>query len=129
MKKCTECNKIKPLNKYFKATKTPDGKAYKCKICTIQLRKEWVKRNPEKHKAQIARRKFSKNWPTSESRKAKIALQRKHRKDLTDTYIKQLICSKGTIGENLNPKDISKELIEAYKIQVLLKRALRELKQ
>ena len=125
-KKCKHCNKIKSLSEYFKASRTPDGKAYKCKKCTVELRREWVKKNPEKYKAQLKRRKDNPWYKNKDNMMPKIKRQREHRKNLSDSYVKQLICSKGTIGENIDPDDISKELIEACRLNVQLKRALNK---
>ena len=126
-KKCNKCDKVKPLTEYYKhsSSRAADGHAYYCKMCANMAKKQWNKDNPEKYKAQIARRKFSPGWPYSYSRKRKIEKQRQERKDLTDSYIKQLITSKGTIGQNINKDDISQELIDAYRVQILLKRELK----
>ena len=125
-KKCKECNKTKSLDDYFKAARTPDGKAYKCKKCTVNLRKEWVKNNPEKYKAQLERRKSNPWYKDKKHLMPKIKHQRQLRRDLCDKYVKQLICSKGTIGENIDPNDIPAELIEAYRIHIKLKRILNK---
>ena len=123
-KKCTKCNKIKSLDEYFKAARTPDGKAYKCKKCGVEDRREWVKKNPEKYKAQLERRKDNPWYKDKKNLVPKINRQRKHREELSNSYIKQLICSKGTIGENIDPNDIPEELIKAYRLSIQLKRAL-----
>ena len=124
-KKCNECDKVKPLTEYYKQVTSKDGKAYKCKVCAYITKKQWNKDNPEKYKAQITRRKFSPGWPYSYSRKRKIEKQRQDRKNLADNYVKQLITSKGTIGQNINKDNISQELIDAYRVQILLKRELK----
>ena len=124
MKKCNKCKELKPFSDYHKHTCSKDGKAYSCKSCAYLSKRQWNKDNPEKYKAQIARRKFSPGWPYSYSRKRKIRKQKEDRINLTDSYIKQLITSRGTIGENINKKDIPQELIEAYRVHILLKRAL-----
>ena len=124
-KKCNKCGKIKSLTEYHKHISSKDKKAYTCKSCAYIIKKQWNKNNPEKYRAQIARRKDSPNWPDSESRKNKINVQRKNRKALTNSYVRQLITSKGTIGENIDPKDISDELIKAHRLNLKLKRALK----
>ena len=124
-KKCTHCNKIKSLSEYFKATRTPDGKAYKCKQCTVELRREWCKNNPEKYKAQLERRKKNPWYANKDNMMPKIKKQRENRKNLSDSYIKQLITSPRTAGQNLDPEDISDELIEAHRLNLKLKRLLK----
>ena len=124
-KKCKHCKEIKSLNEYFKASGTFDGKAGKCKICTVQLRKEWCKENPEKYKAQLERRKNNPWYKNKDNMKPKIEKQRENRKNLTDSYVMQLITSKGTAGENLDPEDISNEFLEVYRINLQIKRALK----
>ncbi len=123
-KKCTKCNKIKPLTEYSKATTSADGKAYQCKPCAAQTKKEWIKKNPDKYKAQLERRKTNPWYSNKANMAKKIQKQRDNRKNLTDSYIIQLVCSPGTSGEGIDPNTISKELIEAYRAQLMLKRAL-----
>ena len=123
-KACKRCKKVKPLDKYFKAAKAFDGKAGRCKDCTVILRREWSKNNPEKYKAQLERRKNSDWYKDPKHFIKKNKRQRQRRIDLCDNYVKQLLCSPGTIGEGIDPNAVSKELIEAYRAFVLLKRAL-----
>ena len=124
-KKCRLCKIVKDLSKYYRYYRSSDGYNYECKDCCKIRHDKWKKDNPEKYKAQIARRKFSPNWPDSQSRKNKINLQREKRKNLDNNYIIQLITSKGTAGENLDSKDISNELIQAHRLNLKLKRALK----
>ena len=124
-KKCKHCNKIKLLDEYFKASRTPDGKAYKCKKCTVMLRREWRKKNPEKYQASLNRRKSNPWYKNKDNMISKIKKQRENRKDLSDSYMIQLITSPGTAGENLKPKDISDELIKMCRLNLKLKRALK----
>ena len=123
-KKCNICKKNKPFSDYYNHSCSKDGKAYYCKPCAYTKKKQWNKDNPEKYKAQIARRKLSPGWPYSYSRKNKIKQQKQSRIDLADSYVKDLICGKGTIGEGIDKNTIPKELIEAYKVQIMLKRTL-----
>ena len=79
MKQCTNCKEIKSLDKYFKAVRTPDGKAYKCKKCTVEERRKWVKNNPEKYQAQLERRKDNPWYKNKTNMMPKIKKQREHR--------------------------------------------------
>ena len=125
-KKCNICKKLKDSSRYYKYYKSADGYGYDCKDCCKIRHDKWKKDNPEKYKAQIARRKHSPNWPDSQSRKNKINKQREHRKNLSDSYITQLITSKGTVGENLTIKDIPDKLIESTRLNIQLKRILKK---
>ena len=125
-KKCNTCKKLKDSSRYYKYYKSADGYGYDCKDCCKIRHDKWKKDNPEKYKAQIARRKHSPNWPDSQSRKNKINKQREHRKNLSDSYITQLITSKGTVGENLTIKDVPDELIESTRLNIQLKRILKK---
>ena len=125
-KKCNTCKKLKDSSRYYKYYKSADGYGYDCKSCSYIAKKQWNKDNPKKYKAQIARRKHSPNWPDSQSRKNKINKQREHRKNLSDSYITQLITSKGTVGENLTIKDVPDELIESTRLNIQLKRILKK---
>ena len=123
-KKCTKCHKMKPLTEYFKQAHKADGKRGDCRTCCATSRRKWVKDNPEKYKAQLEKRKNSDWYKDPKHFIKKNKRQRQRRIDLCDSYVKQLLCSPGTIGEGINPNAISKELIEAYRAVVLLKRAL-----
>ena len=125
IKICIKCNKIKPITEYYKHSTSKDKRSYDCKSCAYIAKKQWNKNNPKMYKAQIARRKFAPGWLYSYSHKNKINKQRKNVKNLSDTYIKQLITSKGTVGENLDSKDIPDELIKAHRLNLKLKRALK----
>ena len=124
-KKCSHCKKIKPFNEYFKSVTSADGKAYKCKECTIENRREWVKKNPEKYKVQLERRKTNPWYKNKVNMLPKIKKQRESRENLSDSYIIQLITSPGTFGEDLKPEDISDELIKTHRLNLKLKRALK----
>ena len=123
-KTCKHCKKIKALDEYFKSAGTFDQKAGKCKSCTVMLRREWCKNNPEKYQAQLERRKTNPWYKNRANMMPKILKQRKNVKNLSDKYIIQLITSKGTAGENIDPEDISDELIEAHRLNLKLKRTL-----
>ena len=123
-KKCGICKKNKPISDYHNHTFSKDRKAYYCKPCASQAKKEWIKKNPDKYKAQLERRKTNPWYSNKANMAKKIQKQRDNRKNLTDSYIIQLVCSPGTSGEGIDPNTISKELIEAYRAQLMLKRAL-----
>lgn len=124
MKKCTKCKEMKPLTEYFKQSHTADGKRGDCRTCCAASRRKWVKDNPEKYQAQLEKRKVSDWYKDPKHFIKKNKRQKQRRIDLCDTYIIQLITSPGTIGEDIDKEDIPKELIEAYRVHILLKRAL-----
>ena len=123
-KSCKKCNKVKPLDEYWKAAKTKDRKAAICKACVIQGKKDWIKNNPVKYKAQLERRKTNPWYKDPKNLKQKVEKQRQDRINLTDPYVKQLICSKGTVGHGIDRDKIPQELMDAYRVQIKLKRIL-----
>lgn len=51
MKKCTKCEKLKPLNQYNKGNGSDSLHSW-CKNCNYTNRREWNKANPERNTAQ-----------------------------------------------------------------------------
>jgi len=51
MKTCTKCNQSKALTEFNKHCRTPDGLAYRCKVCCKEYYKKYRKNNLEKERA------------------------------------------------------------------------------
>lgn len=47
MKRCNKCGIEKPLDEFHKASKSPDGRQYRCKTCSIAAARQRAKDNPE----------------------------------------------------------------------------------
>jgi 5-methylcytosine-specific restriction endonuclease McrA len=52
---CRGCNRILPLSAFGKAKWTKSGVTARCRECNAAARRKWVKENPEKSKAILAR--------------------------------------------------------------------------
>lgn len=52
-KRCAECGEIKPLSEFHRRSKSPDGRAYKCKQCAISCER---RRTGENRGVILARR-------------------------------------------------------------------------
>lgn len=78
---------------------------------------EWKKRNPEKT--------YYSNNKSESAKKRKRRHHEKNRDKLTNTYIANLICQRSA----LTPKDIPAEMLEAKRLNLTLKRVLKEAQQ
>lgn len=47
MKRCNKCGELKPLDEFHKASKSPDGRQYRCKQCAISAARQRAIDNPE----------------------------------------------------------------------------------
>lgn len=56
MKECTRCKVLKELDEFGNDQSTKDKKKYYCKICVKELKLDWQKNNPDKHKEGAKRR-------------------------------------------------------------------------
>ena len=129
-KTCYKCNKTKNLSDFYKKkANTTDGHSGRCKKCDNAMKNDWVKRNPEKRKAYEKKRNRyypdRRGYRGDAKKEADLARARKYSKELAPQYIRCLIRVSST---NLIAKDISDEFVEAYKLHIELKRALRKLK-
>ena len=115
--KCYKCGKIKSLDEFYKRKVNKIGYCGRCKKCDNTLKNDCVKRNPEKRRAYERKR-----IRTITKINSDRIRNRKYRKELSDQYICYLI---RVSSKNLILKDIPNELIEAYRLNLKLKRALR----
>ena len=115
MKKCNKCKKTKNFSEFYVRRARKNGYRYICKLCDNKASNARRKKNGyiSKGKKQVLGSKHHKM--------SKINSQR-HRDEMSDMYIRGLICKK---SKNLKPKDISNELIEVWRTSLALKRALR----
>ena len=121
-KECNYCHEIKSFDEYFNSSTSADRKAYRCKACTVKLRWEWCKNNPEKYRAQLDRRKVSKTHFSPTARKNKLNRQIWHRKTMSDSYIRNLIKT----TTNLKDKDITDKFVKFWRINLKMKRQLNK---
>ena len=117
-KKCYKCNQAKSLDKFYKKTSnTTDKLSGRCKKCDDILKTNWRKNNFEKVKAYEKGR-----WRNGKKRIADITRTRQYRLEITDSYIRELATKK---SKTLDPEDLSDEFVEAYRLNLKIKRALK----
>ena len=115
---CYKCNQTKTLDRFYKkSSNTTDGLSGRCKNCDNALKTAWRKNNPKKVKAYEKGR-----WRHGKKREDDLKRNRKSRLEITDSYIRELATKK---SKTLNPEDLSDEFIEAYRLNLKLKRALK----
>ena len=117
IKKCTKCHINKHMDFFYRDKNKATGRQSNCKEC--QDKATWKWRNGKGKKA------YQSYKASPEANKRRYKRNRKRNKEyrasLNDNYIRELICKK---SDNLKPEDISKELIDAHKTNLRLKRAL-----
>ena len=114
---CTKCKITKDISMFYKNKYKVDNKQSNCKMCHDEVTIKWRKNNPDKYS------KYNCNHQRNEEMKIKSKIRiRTNRKNLTDSYIRDLITMQNT---NLKPKDIPNDLVKLWKINLKLKRALK----
>ena len=114
-KTCTACEEVKDLSMFYRNKYRTDKRQSHCKVCHNAVTKQWRKDNPDKYS------KYNCSPRKNEAMKTKSKIRsRKHRHDMSDRYIRDLI----TMHTDLKPEDIPDELVEMYKINLQLKRQL-----
>ena len=119
--KCKTCGEKKYVTDFYLGSLTVDGSRYprhSCKACDYGATPELRKKNAERQKRSY--------WADVEkSRKLKNDWKRKQTEEVSDWFVKHLICS----GSILKYKDIDQELIDLKRSEILLNRALKEREQ
>ena len=117
-KECTKCGKVKWWYKFYKIKGHAFSLRSQCKSCGIEYRKEWKKLNKER--TYIAEKMYrlknrDKSYAYANKRKKKLRIE------LSDWYVKQLLCSCGGVKSD----EIPQELIDMKRQQLTLYRAIR----
>ena len=116
IKKCYKCKKIKKTTEFYKkSSNTTDKLSGRCKKCDNALKTAWRNNNPKKVKAYEKGR-----WRHGKKRINDLERNRKSRLEMSDSYMRELITKKS----NLNPEDLTNELIEMCRLNLKLKRVL-----
>ena len=120
MKKCNKCKKTKNFSEFYirraRRRMTKDGYRYICKLCDNKASNARRKKNGYRYEQK-------RQGPDSNhSKMSKINSQR-HRDEMSDMYIRGLICKK---SNDLKPSDIPIELVQLWRISLELKRSIRE---
>ena len=115
-KTCTKCKITKDISMFYRNKYSTDNRQSNCKMCHDKVTIKWRKNNPDKYS------KYNCSHRRNEEMKIKSKIRsRTNRKNLTDSYIRDLITMQNT---DLKPKDIPDELIKLWRINLKLKRAL-----
>ena len=115
-KKCSKCSKIKDISMFYRNKYRTDGRQSHCKVCHDETTTKWRKNNPDKYS------KYNCSPRRNEEMKHKSKMRsRKHRHDLSDRYVRDLM----TMHTDLKPDDVPSEFVKAYKINLKLKRKLK----
>ena len=120
---CNKCKKIKNVSEFYRRNDysplTIAGYRYSCIPCDKAIskhkRKNGLWKQEEKRTQRGSRHSILKNINSQ-----------KHRDEMSDMYIRSLMTKK---SKTLKSKDIPKELIEQYRVNLILKRELRKIKE
>ena len=52
-KRCSECGRVKPINKFYKDKSSSDGHQYKCSKCAIEYARNWQNKNKTNYRSLI----------------------------------------------------------------------------
>ena len=116
MIKCTKCKETKNTSMFYRNKYKINGRQSRCKACHDKANIKWRKANPDKYTT------YNCHPRRNEEMKIKSKIRsRTNRKNLTDSYIRDLITMQNI---NLNPEDIPDDLVELWRITLKLKRAL-----
>ena len=116
-KTCSMCKVIKDISMFYRDKSRINGRKTNCKVCSEVMNRNWRKNNPDKYS------KYNCSHRRNEEMKIKSKIRsRTNRKNLTDSYIRDLITMQNT---NLKPEDIPNNLVELWRINLKLKRALK----
>ena len=116
-KVCGDCGEKQEIENFSVSGEYKGKKTFKnvCKSCMYKRQWEAIKKDPNRFEKHIKR---TKEWAKSEEgRKYYNEYDKKYRKSLKPSYLKQIIKSKGFNYDVLD--DVSKEIIKA---QVLIRR-------
>ena len=115
-KQCIKCKLHLNKSLYFKKAASPDGLQYTCKGCSLKQQRQWRLDNPDKYKEQNKRRKVK---TPAQSKKAKLR-SKKSRHEMSDKYIRELICKRTFLDKDQIPD----EMVKMWRLNLKLKRAL-----
>ena len=80
LKKCSRCKDAKPTAEFYRASATPDGFKYECKLCSNISTKKWVSANVDRMKVvSKAWKAANKEKVAASSKKSRLAHSEEHR--------------------------------------------------
>jgi hypothetical protein len=102
---CGTCNGVFPIGSFYINNRTLRGYTFNCIPCNKKYSAEWIKANPDTY------------------RSIRIKNKRDAIRRLSTPYIKHMLCQ----GTNASYSQIPQSLVEVKKIQMLIKRKVKEL--
>ncbi|MFA5195601.1 MAG: hypothetical protein WC401_07365 [Bacteroidales bacterium] len=66
-KRCKKCGALKPLTEFYQYKKAKDGHQSNCKVCSLEISRQWRAENPKKVKEDIRRWRAKNPGKTRES--------------------------------------------------------------
>ncbi len=121
-KTCSKCGEVKPLSDFHRNKKEKDEYQCQCKACRRPYDKKYNKDNKEKISA------YNKQYRENNKEKL-LAHNKQHKREqgkiLSTTYVKNILT--GTF--KIKQADITPEMIELKREQLLIKRALKQAKK
>lgn len=131
VKRCSRCNKKKPLKAFHKSKASKDGLAVKCKVCSAKLFKKWHLKNGSSKQYKKANRERALKYRKDnlfKVRKKDRTRSKLHINTLDDTYVKRILHETMKYqGLPLKFEDIPTELVAAKREHIKLGRLLRGL--
>jgi predicted nucleic acid-binding Zn-ribbon protein len=148
-KRCTKCGEVKSLEEFCVDKTIKSGRSSRCKECRreylrkwreknrgklLERSRQWVAENPEKRRetvrksdaknAKKRREKARERYAENRERLNLDTLKRgaRNRKNLSDVYVRQLMTKRSPLLH----ADIPQELVEAKRVELKIKRYLRE---
>jgi len=127
-KKCTYCNKLKPLNLFRDCKGGRNGKRSQCKECDAKKQRQRRIDNPEKAN-QIEANYRARNPEKRKElniRQAKIKIEnnKRYRDNLSESYVRELLSK----HHNIPPKEIPEELIKIKRLLIKIERKVKSKK-
>ena len=120
---CRKCGETKPIEEFVKCKNRREGIIYLCKLCH---REDHV-RYREDHRLELILKSQQYRLTHIIAVDKRNALrQRKNRKELTDTYVIDIIAK--STGLDRNNIKYYPQQIENYRYQILIKRLLKQKK-
>lgn len=149
-KKCGRCQVSKPLSDFHTNKSVRDGRTNYCKACANEAAREWYKKNKSKalanaqawRKKNPEKRRLNKRRNRLRHPEKKLAGDRRYNERnrekrreymrdraaaLTDGYVRFLICNSGKL--RIPSAMIPQPLVEAARVNIQIKRLLKERKQ
>lgn len=122
-KACTKCGAEFPLSEFWRSPRNAGGYATACKSCSKVQHASWVGKN--KDRVRCLARKHYERTPAVQRNKLARKSSAICRERLSDSYVKKAIVQ----GSSLRYSDVTPEMVELKRQQLLIRRLARQLKE